>query len=168
MVSPLLVPVWIAGLIAPLRRPAWRGLRFLPITHAGLAAAYLIGDGSAYYLASLYPALLALVRCPPPPGSREHRFGAVDLMSRQHGLPRAYSGHNAFSGWGRPSPADTFALVLGYNNPRDAEPSFTDCRRLATINDGVGLANQEQGLPVMLCRPTGSWAILWPRLRHYD
>jgi 4-amino-4-deoxy-L-arabinose transferase-like glycosyltransferase len=247
MVSPVLVPVWIVGLIAPFRRPAWRALRFAPITYVGLAVAYLVGDGSAYYLASLYPALLGLGAVPTAawiirsrgrrgalgaavvlsaavsalialpllperdlPGSATvalnvipaetvgwPRFvdtvaaawrripaaqrartavfadnygeaGAVDLMGPRRGLPRAYSGHNAFSEWGRPPSTDTYALVLGYDDPRDAEPSFTGCRRLAKINDGVGLDNQEQGLAVMLCRPAASWAILWPRLRHYD
>ena len=27
---------------------------------------------------------------------------------------------------------------------------------------------QEQGLPIMLCAPSASWRVLWPRLRHYD
>jgi 4-amino-4-deoxy-L-arabinose transferase-like glycosyltransferase len=246
-VSPVLVPVWVAGLIVPLRRPAWRALRFVPVTYAGLAIVYLIGDGSAYYLASMYPALLGLGAVPTavwisgprgrrralsiaivlsaavsslialpllperdlqgsatvalnvipaetvgwprfvdtvtaawrriPSGERSHtaifagnygEAGAIDLMGRRHGLPRAYSGHNAFSEWGQPPPADTHALVLGYDGPRDAAPSFTGCRRLARVNDRVGLDNQEQGLPIMLCRPAASWSTLWPRLRHYD
>jgi 4-amino-4-deoxy-L-arabinose transferase-like glycosyltransferase len=247
MVSPVLVPVWIAGLLAPLRRPGWRAFRFLPVTYIGLAVVYLIGDGSAYYLASMYPALLGLGAVPTaawisrgrgrqlalsiavalsaavsslialpliperalqgsatvalnvipaetvgwprfvdtvasawrriPAGQRAHtaifadnygEAGAVELMGRSRGLPRAYSAHNAFSEWGHPPPADTYALVLGYDGPRDAEPSFSRCRRLARIDDEVGLDNQEQGLPVMLCRPTASWATLWPRLRHFD
>lgn len=247
MVSPVLVPVWIAGLIAPLRRSGWRAVRFLPITYAGLAVVYLIGDGSAYYLASMYPALLGLGAVPTagwisrgrvrrlalgaavalsavvsslialpliperslqgsatvalnvipaetvgwprfvdtvaaawrriPAGQRARtaifadnygEAGAIELMGHGRGLPRAYSAHNAFSEWGHPPPADTYALVLGYDGPRDAEPSFSGCRRLARVNDGIGLDNQEQGLPVMLCRPAASWATLWPRLRHYD
>ncbi len=35
MVSPLLVPVWVAGLLAPFRRPGWRALRFVSITYVG-------------------------------------------------------------------------------------------------------------------------------------
>lgn len=41
-------------------------------------------------------------------------------------------------------------------------------RTAATVNDRVGLDNQEQGLPLMLCRTTSSWPTLWPHLRHYD
>ena len=249
MVSPLLVPVWIAGLLAPWRRPVLRPLRFLPLTWLVAGAAYLAGDGKAYYLASLYPVLLGLGALPVaewsrrrrarvragvlgaavalsalinafialpltpvdqlqgsaamalnpdqgetvgwprfigtvagawhslPASSRAHAVvfthnygeaGAIDLLGRAHGLPRAYSGHNGFSEWGRPPADATHALVLGYSGPRDAAPQFARCRRLARIDDGVGLDNDEQGLPVLLCRPTASWARLWPQLTHFN
>jgi len=64
MVGPLLVPVWVAGLLAPLRRRSLRFLRFIPASYAALAAIYLIGDGKAYYLASLYPVLLGVGSVP--------------------------------------------------------------------------------------------------------
>src|SRR5271167_1022334 len=41
MVSPVLAPVWVAGLLAPFRRPAWRRLRFVTATYATLAVLYL-------------------------------------------------------------------------------------------------------------------------------
>jgi len=64
MVSPLLVPVWIAGLVTAWRNPAMRALRFIPVLYGLLAAAYLIGNGKAYYLASLYPTVIALGSIP--------------------------------------------------------------------------------------------------------
>lgn len=64
MVSPLLVPVWITGLVAPFRNRALRPLRFLPAAYLTLGLLYLAGDGKAYYLASLYPALLAVGALP--------------------------------------------------------------------------------------------------------
>ena len=39
-------------------------MRFLPLTYAVLAVVYLVGNGKAYYLASLYPALLGLGSLP--------------------------------------------------------------------------------------------------------
>jgi len=36
------------------------------------------------------------------------------------------------------------------------------------MNNGVGLDNDEQGLPMLLCRPTASWSSLWPRLTHFN
>jgi len=247
MVSPVLVPVWIAGLLAPFRRGSLRGLRFVPLTYGLLAVVYLAGDGKAYYLASLYPLLLGLGALPTsewmgrarsrtglligaialsaaisavialpilperslqgsvvmavnpdqgetvgwprfietvsrawqliPAAERQHtaiftsnygEAGAIDLLGGARGLPRAYSGHNGFSEWGEPGAIDTHALLVGYGDASDAAPSFDGCRTLATVNDRVGLDNQEQGLPVMLCRPTASWPTLWPRLTHYD
>jgi 4-amino-4-deoxy-L-arabinose transferase-like glycosyltransferase len=250
MVSPVLAPVWIAGLITPFRRPALRDLRFLPVVYVALAVLYLLANGKAYYLASLYPALLGVGALPVADWTlRSHRVkvrtivlsvgvavsivisaiialpllpatslqgsvvmainpdqgetvgwprfidtvsqawqsipaaergntviftenygeaGAIDLLGGAHGLPRAYSGHNGFSEWGQPSVSATSALVLGYDGPADAAPSFTGCTTLAHIDNGVGLDNDEQGLPVMLCHPSAAWATLWPQLRHYD
>ncbi len=254
MVSPLLVPVWIAGLLAPFRRVALRGLRFIPLTYALMALIYLAGDGKAYYLASLYPLLLGLGGLPVaewsyrarsrlprlsvalvvsaaisalialpllperslqgsivmainpdqgetvgwprfvetvstawrriPGGERSHtaiftqnygEAGAVDVLGRSLGLPRAYSGHNGFSEWGEPPASDGHALLIGYNSPADAaacgvrcRPDFTDCRRLAVVNDGVGLNNDEQGGPLLLCATTAPWSRMWPGLIHFD
>ena len=247
MVSPFLVPVWVAGLSAPFRRVRWRSLRFLPITYAALAVLYFAGNGHAYYLASLYPVLLGLGAVPTaewavrararpwllagaiaasagvsgvialpllpardlqgsvvialnsaqgetvgwpsfvhtvasawravPGGKRGHtaiftanygEAGAIDLLGRALALPRAYSGHNGFSEWAMPPRADDQALVIGFQNAAAAAPSFVRCRTLATVDNHVGLENQEQGLPVMLCRPAAQWPALWRRLTHYD
>ncbi len=83
-------------------------------------------------------------------------------------LPRAYSGHNGFSEWGMPPARDTRVLLLGFQDPFDTPPAFDQCQILAIVNNGVGLDNQEQGLPVMLCGTTGPWAALWPALIHFD
>jgi len=249
MVSPVLIPVWIAGLAVPFRRTSLRGLRFVPLLYGVLALAYLLGNGKAYYLASMYPALLGMGALPIaewttrsrrtvrtillsagvalslvvsafialpllpvtklqgsavmalnpdqgetvgwprfirtvstawnsiPAAERGHTViftenygeaGAIDLLGGAHGLPRAYSGHNGFTEWGQPSSNATAALLLGYQNPADAAPYFGDCATVATIDNGVGLNNDEQGLLVMLCHPTSSWATLWPQLRHYN
>ncbi len=247
MVSPVLVPIWIAGLAAPFRRQALRGVRFVPATYAVLGVAYLIGNGKAYYLASLYPVLLGVGALPTAdwtvrargrvsllaaaialsaavsalialpllperslqgsiafavnpdlgetvgwprfidtvsrawkaiPVSERRRTaiftgnygeaGAIDVLGRSHGLPRAYSGHNGFSEWGQPRPRADHALVIGFDGPADAAPEFSGCHTLATVNDGVGLDNDEQGLPVLFCRPAAPWSTLWPRLTHFN
>ena len=64
LVSLWLVPVWVAGLVTAWRNPALRALRFVPVLYGLLALAYLVGDGKAYYLASLYPALIGLGAIP--------------------------------------------------------------------------------------------------------
>jgi hypothetical protein len=247
MVSPVLVPVWIAGLLAPFRRSAMRGLGFVTLTYAVLAVVYIAGDGKAYYLASLYPVLLGLGALPAaewtsrarshtrvlaaavvisalvsavlalpvlparalqgsvvmavnpdqgetvgwprfvgtvarawlriPVGERRHaaiftgnygEAGAIDLLGGRRGLPRAYSGHDGFSEWGLPPATDAYALVTGFASRADLAPSFDRCRRLGIVDDGIGLQNNEQGLPLLLCRATASWPQLWPRLTHFD
>jgi 4-amino-4-deoxy-L-arabinose transferase-like glycosyltransferase len=247
MVSPVLVPVWIAGLLLPYRRPAFRDLRCITIAYVVLGVLYLAGDGKAYYLASLYPALLGLGALPAAEWTLRHRdrtralgiatavsgliaclialpllperhlqgslpmainpdlgetvgwprfidtvarawrsippaerartaiftgnygeAGAVDVLGVAYGLPRAYSGHNGFSEWGEPPADDDHALLIGFDGPADAAPPFAACRRLDRIDDGVGLDNQEQGLPLLLCRTTAPWASLWSTLRHYN
>lgn len=64
MVSPFLVPVWAAGLIAPSRRSDWHPLRFLPWTYVACGVLYIVGNGKAYYLASFYPTLLGIGAVP--------------------------------------------------------------------------------------------------------
>jgi hypothetical protein len=246
MVSIFLVPVWVAGLLLPFRRKEMRLLRFLPLAYVGLAAAYLIGNGKAYYLASLYPVLLGLGALPTADWTLRHRrrfvvlvlavaasaamnafialpllperslqgsltmklnpdlgenvgwprfvttvaaawhriparerahtaifaatyheAGAVDILGQDR-LPYAYSAHNGYSEWGKPPASATRALLLGYQNAADAAPYFKGCHTLATINNGVGLNNNEQGLPVQLCQPAASWQTLWPHLIRYD
>jgi hypothetical protein len=246
LVSPVLVPVWIAGLLAPFRRSELRSLRFASLTYPVLGLLYIAGDGKAYYLASLYPLLLGIGALPAADWAMRSRrrggllvaavvlsaavsalialpllperslqgsavmglnpdqgetvgwprfvhtieqardglpaqvraktaiftanygeAGAIDVLG-SHALPRAYSAHNGFSEWGQPPPADTHALVIGYDGPRDAAPEFVGCRILARIDDGVGLDNDEQGLPIQLCRPSRPWSTLWPKLRHFD
>jgi len=60
LVSPLLAPVWIAGLIALFRDPGLRDLRFLGWAWVVLAGLFLITAGKPYYLAGMFPLLLGV------------------------------------------------------------------------------------------------------------
>ncbi|HEV7883382.1 MAG TPA: glycosyltransferase family 39 protein [Solirubrobacteraceae bacterium] len=59
LVSPLLAPVWIAGLIRLLRDPALRRFRFIAWAWIVLAVVFMATGGKPYYLAGLLPVLLA-------------------------------------------------------------------------------------------------------------
>jgi hypothetical protein len=59
LVSPILAPVWIAGLAALLRRPALREFRLFAVAWIFLAAVFIATGGKPYYLAGLFPVLLA-------------------------------------------------------------------------------------------------------------
>jgi len=117
----------------------------------------------------------AWLRIPPAERARTAIFtqnygeaGAIDLLGPSRSLPRAYSGHNGFSEWGHPGASATHALLVGFDGARDAAPFFAGCRRVGLVDNGVGLQNDEQGLPLLLCRPARSRTRLWPSLTHYN
>jgi len=59
LVSPLLVPVWALGWWRLARDPALRTWRAFAVAYAVLAVVFVLTGGKAYYLAGLYPVLLA-------------------------------------------------------------------------------------------------------------
>jgi 4-amino-4-deoxy-L-arabinose transferase-like glycosyltransferase len=59
LVSPVLAPVWIAGLLALLRRPRLRPFRLFAVAWIFLVVAFLATGGKPYYLAGMFPVLLA-------------------------------------------------------------------------------------------------------------
>lgn len=60
IMNPLFAPLWIAGLIAPFAAPRFARLRFLVAAYAVTFALVRLGHGKDYYLAALYPALIAI------------------------------------------------------------------------------------------------------------
>lgn len=92
--------------------------------------------------------------------------GAIDRFGAEHGLPRAYSAHNAYARFGFPADSAGPVIVLGY---RDPSGDFASCREAATIDNGVDLDNEEQGGTVFVCRrPVRPWSEAWPQLTHLD
>ena len=59
LVSPLLVPVWAAGLWRLVRDRQLRPYRAFAVAYVLLVGAFLLTGGKPYYLAGLYPVLLA-------------------------------------------------------------------------------------------------------------
>ena len=93
--------------------------------------------------------------------------GALDRVRRRGAdLPPIYSGHNAYGLWG-PPPGSGPLLLVGHRTDAEAGRLFTGCRLLATVDNHLGLDNDEQGATVRLCDgPIGSWQEVWPRVRH--
>jgi hypothetical protein len=92
--------------------------------------------------------------------------GAIDRFGAEHGLPRAYSGHNAYARFGMPPGSAGPVLVLGYGDPSD---DFRGCHEAVTVDNGVEVENEEQGGKVFVCQaPRRPWADLWPTLTHLD
>ncbi len=92
--------------------------------------------------------------------------GAIDRFGPAYGLPRAFSGHNAYARFGIPPGSAGPVIVLGFDGP---SADFADCRRAATIDNGVALDNEEQGGAVFVCeRPRRPWREAWPAFSHLD
>lgn len=239
LVSPVLAPVWIAGLVRLFRDRALRDFRFLAWAWVVLAIVFMATGGKPYYLAGLLPVLVAAgavavdgwlergrprlrrgmlvaavavsaavdltialpvlpadsadpviamnadvgetigwpeltqtvadVRQGLPDGrvvilTRNYgEAGAIDRYGPALGLPRAYSGHNAYGDWGPPPDGSAPVIAVG----RNLAPHLRDCRVAARITNRAGVDNDEQGAPVMVCGgPRRPWSREWPALRR--
>ena len=91
---------------------------------------------------------------------------ASPLVLLGHGLPPVFSGHNGYWTWGPPPDDRTVVVHVGDWRPTDYGTYFTGCRDVATIDNGLGIENGEQGTAVSVC--TGlhqPWSVMWPELR---
>jgi 4-amino-4-deoxy-L-arabinose transferase-like glycosyltransferase len=59
LVSPTLVPVWVAGLVRLARHPGLRPWRAFAVAYAVVLLLVILSGGKGYYVAGLYPVLLA-------------------------------------------------------------------------------------------------------------
>jgi hypothetical protein len=94
--------------------------------------------------------------------------GAIDRYGPGLGLPQAYSGANNFWLWGPPPAADTAAIAVNLN-PAFLHREFRHVRRATAFWNGLGVSDDEQGVPVFVA--TGlrsSWARAWPAFRDYS
>ena len=94
--------------------------------------------------------------------------GALERYGAQYGLPAVYSGHNQLWFYGPPPEAATVAVTVGLPL-RYLRTRFASCVEAGQLDNGVDVANEEQGATVAVCRdPAGGWAAAWPAFQHYD
>jgi Dolichyl-phosphate-mannose-protein mannosyltransferase len=94
--------------------------------------------------------------------------GAIDRYGPGLGLPPVFSGANNFWLWGPPPAADTSAIAVNVD-PALLRREFAHVRHVATFWNGLGVSDDEQGVPVFVA--TGlrsSWARAWPAFRDYS
>jgi hypothetical protein len=94
--------------------------------------------------------------------------GAIERYGAVHGLPRPYSGHMSYADWGPPPDRMTGPVLLVGRGlmPRRA---LTGCQVVAVHDNGLGLDNDEQDTPILLCAgPSAPWSRIWPTLRHLN
>jgi hypothetical protein len=69
---------------------------------------------------------------------------------------------------GPPPEAATVAVTVGLPL-RYLRTRFGSCVEAGQLDNGVDVANEEQGATVAVCRdPAGGWAAAWPDFQHYD
>jgi hypothetical protein len=239
-------PIWIAGFVALLKRPAWRRIRALAVAYPVVLLLVLITGGQMYYpfglLAFLFAAgaiptadwmyrrfrsrrlevlgvlaffalntvLIALPVLPlsvlghtPIPainqGTRDQigwpayvntiesvysglspadkaravifvgnygEAGSIDRFWSSGDRPGVYSGQNALWNYGPPSD-DRTVVVVWTESRTGPNAMLGSCEKKATMDNGVGVDNEEQGSTVWVCHdPVGGWSAIWPSLRH--
>lgn len=95
--------------------------------------------------------------------------GAIELLGARYGLGQPVSGHNSYWTWGPPADRTTTVIAVGFEDRAKLDALFRDVRPAGTVDNGVGVDNEEQGGTIWVCRgPVGPWPQLWPALRHYD
>jgi 4-amino-4-deoxy-L-arabinose transferase-like glycosyltransferase len=240
LVSPLLAPVWIAGLVSLFRDAALREFRFIAWAWVVLAVVFMATGGKPYYLAGLLPVLVAagaiqvdrwlergrtrirratvvavialsavvdgIIALPVLPADslgpvlamnedvgetigwpelartvagayrgapgaviltqNYGEAGAIDRFGPALGLPRAFSGHNAYGDWG--PPRDGAAPVIAVGLPPDVVAEhLRGCHTAARIANRDDVDNEERGRDVLVCSgPRHQWSKEWSSLRH--
>lgn len=93
--------------------------------------------------------------------------GAIDVLGRDAGLPRAASGHNNYWLWG---PPDQHGPIIGVGHVENAlAPICPRLDQVDTLGNPHGVENEVLGQPLWLCvEPTGQLADIWDSVRHYN
>jgi 4-amino-4-deoxy-L-arabinose transferase-like glycosyltransferase len=99
-------------------------------------------------------------------GQNYGEAGAINVLGRDYGLPRAISGHNSFWLWG-PEGYDGRVLIILGGDEDDNRRVCPDLRRAGTVRCRYCMP-YEDGLPVWLCHNlTPPFPELWPELKKY-
>jgi hypothetical protein len=95
--------------------------------------------------------------------------GAVDLLGRKYGLPKASSGHNNYFLWGPQGPSEIMeTLIIVGGEPEDHRQAFRDVRQAGEIRCGLCMP-YENNQPVWIARGLKApIAEVWPMTKHYD
>lgn len=96
--------------------------------------------------------------------------GALTMLGPSEGLHNPVgSGHNAYGYWGPPSGSDATVLCVGEFTPAYLHRFWSQVTKIAPLTLPDGLANEEtqKGAAIYRCQqPHGTWAQLWPGLKH--
>ncbi len=91
--------------------------------------------------------------------------GAIDRFGATLGLPAPYSPHNSYADFRQPTDNHATVVAVRYT-VKDLAPYFERCRQVATVDNHLGINNEVQGEPILVCDGLhGDWADAWKRMR---
>lgn len=95
-------------------------------------------------------------------GNHYGQAGALDKYGPEHGLPRAYSGHNSYADFGVPGDDKTVVIAIGVDERFSA--LFARCEPRGAFRTDLPLSDRGQEFTV--CHdPVKPWAQIWSELR---
>ena len=185
--APLTIVVMLAGVVATERRAGVRRLAWLiavsALVSAPIALPLLpVGAGSANLNEAVaetvgWPELtrqVAMVVGTLPTGERRSvviltgsygEAGAIDRFGPALGLPAPFSAHNSYADFGQPTDDHATVVAVRYTI-KELAPYFDNCRQSATVDNRLGIKNEIQGKPILVCHGLhGHWTDVWKRLR---
>ena len=93
--------------------------------------------------------------------------GAIERYGTD--LPIPYSGHNSYWWWATPPAATVTVLAVGEWDAAYLEGFFGSVERVGTLDNELGVDNEEQGHGIWVCRdPRAPLPEMWRGFRHYD
>jgi Dolichyl-phosphate-mannose-protein mannosyltransferase len=94
--------------------------------------------------------------------------GALDLYGPGLGLPSVVSPHLTYYYWAPARMDPDVVIAVGYRR-QDLEPLFASVTQVGTVGNSYGVANQEAGRPIFVCRsPRRPLWQAWPSLKALD
>jgi len=94
--------------------------------------------------------------------------GALDLYGPGLGLPPVVSPHLTYYWWAPARISPDVVIAVGYQR-QDLEPLFADVTQVGTVSNSYGVANQEAGGAILVCRsPRRPLWQAWPSLKALD
>lgn len=112
-----------------------------------------------------------------PPGapiftSSYEEAGALTILGPAAGIDRPiYSGHNNYTLWGPPAGSSPTVLVVESATVAQLHQFWGKVTEVGPYTLPDGLKNQEitRGVDFYICQdPRGTWAQMWPDLKHFD
>jgi hypothetical protein len=106
-----------------------------------------------------------------PPGTPilTSNYGEAGALTVLGGLPDVYSGQNAYGDWGPPPGTSPTVLAVGGFTADQLRQGWQKVQTIAPITLPDGIKNDEIRWHATIFRcdgPRGSWAQMWPKLRH--